>query len=263
MGESLFLEERRRAILERLEQTGRVTVKTLSAWMGVSEVTIRQDLRALEAQGLIERTYGGAVYRGGAASLPELSFKTRLMKKRRQKDALAAHAAALIHDGYTVALDSSSTVYALAPHLKQHSKLTIVTNGLMLVQSFLDENDQQARVLLLGGRLRRDAISVVGALESVPDVNMNIGFFSSRGVEPSVGATEVDPDEGSVKQALLRRCLYGVFLVDGEKWGKIAPYTILPTAEIQHIITTDDAPPDAVEGFRAQGVRVDVVSVAH
>lgn len=260
MGDGLFLEERRRAILERLKQNGRVTVKTLSELMHVSEVTIRQDLRALEARGVIERTYGGAVYRGGASGLPELSFNTRLMKNRREKNAIAERAASLVQDGYSIALDSSTTAYALAPFLKTFDRLTIVTNGLMLAQQFLDTDAQRIRVLMPGGRLRRDSISVVGPPDNLPDVNLNIGFFSSRGIAEVIGATEVDPDEMAMKQALLSRCLALVLLVDSSKWGNVAPYTIIPAAELQHIITTSAAPADAVAQFRAQGVQVEMVT---
>lgn len=259
MPEPLFLEERRRAIIERLEQEGRVTVKELSDQMHVSEVTIRQDLRALEDQGLIDRTYGGAVYRGGPASLRELSFNVRMAKMNQHKKALAAVAAGLVQDGFSIALDSSTTVYALLPHLKHFSKLTIMTNGLMVAQSFLEDDDRQIKVLLTGGRLRNDSISTVGQPDDLPDINLNLGFFSCHGVTADIGVTEVDRDEALIKQALLARCLHGVFLVDASKWGRVAPYTISASTAIGHIITTTGAPEHEIDQLRAAGVRVDVV----
>ena len=86
MPEPLFVEERRRVILDQLKEQGRVSVKDLSALMSVSAVTIRQDLRALEDVGLLERTYGGAVRRESPSVLPEMSFHARLGKKRREKE---------------------------------------------------------------------------------------------------------------------------------------------------------------------------------
>jgi DeoR/GlpR family transcriptional regulator of sugar metabolism len=261
MTDALFLEERRRAILNQIEQQGRVTVKELSEALQVSEVTIRQDLRALQEQGLLERTYGGAVARvGTGGALSELSFTVRRMEMHREKDAIAEAAAALIRDGYSIALDSSTTVCALVPFLKAFDKLTVVTNGLMVAQSFLDGDDTGTRVLITGGRLRRDALSVVGMPDSLPNVNLNLGFFSARGLADNVGASEIDPDEVAVKQAMIARCVHTVFLIDGSKWGQIAPYTIVPPAEIRHVITSSDAPADQVERFRAMGVRVDVVT---
>jgi len=261
MTDPLFLEERRRAILDLLEQRGRITVKELSDEMQVSEVTIRQDLRALQDQGLLERTYGGAVLSGGSAGLKELSFHLRQIKMSAQKSAIAAQAAALLHDGSSIALDSSTTVYALLPYLKKFNNLTIVTNSLMVAQGFLDNDDRQARVLLTGGRLRRDSISVVGMPESLPDVNLNLCFFSARGLVENIGASEIDPDEAALKQAMLARCVHGVLLMDGSKWGKVAPFTIAPTSRLQHIITSADAPAFQVERFRELGVQVDVVAV--
>ena len=258
MAESLFVEERRRVILDQLKAQGRVSVKDLSALMNVSAVTIRQDLRSLEDVGLLERTYGGAVRRENTLVLPEMSFHVRLGKKQREKEAIALAAAGLIQEGYTVALDASSTAYALVPHLKTFKRITVFTNSLVTAQSFLDS--PHVTVLVPGGRLRRDSISIVGRLEGLPDINLNIGFFSARGVSLHGGISDVDVDEVAIKQAMAARCLSTVVIVDGSKWGQIAPYTFIKPEQVKHIITSEDAPHDVIEQFRAQGVRVDVVA---
>jgi DeoR/GlpR family transcriptional regulator of sugar metabolism len=259
MPESLFLEERRRAILSQLKQQGRVTVKALSQNLQVSAVTIRQDLRALEEEGLLERTYGGAVAPVERALLQELSFTVRQSKRHDQKAAIAEAAAALVQDGSSIALDSSTTVYALVPFLKRYEKLTIVTNSLMLAQGFLDHPSIQ--MLLPGGRLRRDSISLAGQPESLPHVNLNIGFFSARGIADGIGASEIDPDEVIIKQAMLRQCVRAVLLVDSSKWGQVAPYTLIPPEQIEHVISTDQASTDLVQHYRDLGARVDLIPV--
>ncbi len=257
MPEPLFVEERRRVILEQLKAQGRVSVKDLSALMQVSAVTIRQDLRALEDGGLLERTYGGAVRQESPAGLPEMSFHARLGRRRREKEAIAAAAAALIREGYTVALDASSTAYALVGYLKTFKRMTVVTNSLITAQSFLDS--PHVNVLMPGGRLRRDSISIVGRPEGLPDVNLNIGFFSARGVSLQGGISDVDADEVAIKQAMVTRCVTPVVVVDGSKWGQVAPYTFIKTEQVKHIITSEDAPVDMVAEFRAQGIQVDVI----
>jgi DeoR family fructose operon transcriptional repressor len=256
-GESYFVQERRRLILERLQAEGRVSVRKLSEELHVSEVTIRQDLRALEDHGLLDRTYGGAVRRETQTLLPELSFNTRLSKRKREKDALAAFAARFIEDGYSLALDASTSVYALVPYLKHFKKLTIVTNSLVIAQHLLDV--PQFQVFLPGGRLRRDSISIVGRPEGLPDINLNLGFFGARGVSLANGFTDVDADEVSIKQALLARCVTSILLVDHSKWGQVAPYTFARPSQISRIITGADAPESLIAQFRAAGCAIEVV----
>jgi len=258
--EGYFVQERRRLILERLQTEGRVSVRKLSAELHVSEVTIRQDLRALEDHGLLDRTYGGAVRRDTPALLPELSFNTRLGKYKREKDRVAAYAARLIQDGYSLALDASTSVYALVPYLKQFKKLTIVTNSLIIAQHLLDV--PQIQVYLPGGRLRRDSISIVGRPEGFPDINLNLGFFGARGVSLANGFTDVDADEVSIKQALLGRCVTAALLVDHSKWGQVAPYTFARPHQISRIITGVEAPEDVIAQFRATGCIVETVAPA-
>ncbi|MEP7293833.1 MAG: transcriptional regulator, partial [Chloroflexota bacterium] len=129
---------------------------------------------------------------------------------------------------------------------------------LITAQSFLDS--PHINVLLPGGRLRRDSISIVGSPEGLPDVNLNIGFFGARGISWSGGVSDVDGDEVTIKQAMVRRSVLPVVLVDGSKWGQVAPYTFISSNQVRHIITTSDAPKELVEQFRRQGARVDVVS---
>lgn len=236
-----------------------MTVHGLSGALGVSAVTIRQDLRALEERGLLQRTYGGAVPRTGAARLQELSFNVRLMQHRAEKQAIAAFAAQFIDDDCSVALDASTSAYAMLPFLQRREKLTIVTNGLVLAQSFLDH--PSVKVLVTGGRLRPDSISLVGLVESMPSVNLNVGFFGARGLTLSVGLTDIDPDEAVMRQAMIARCVHPIILLDSSKWGEIAPYTIAPVDLIQHIVTTELAPSDPIFHLRERGVRVDVVAV--
>ncbi len=255
----LFVEERRRMILDRLKQRGRVSVKELSTSMRVSEVTIRQDLRALETDGLLERTYGGALLREAPSGPPELSFHTRMGKKHGQKEAIAAAAAALVREGDAIALDASTTAFAAAGLLKLLRRLTVVTNSLYLANFFLDA--PQITVMLPGGRLRRDSISLVGRPDALPDINLRLGLFGARGVSTVGGVSDVDVDEVAMKQAMVSRCVQSVVLVDSSKWGQLGAYTFLRLSDVTRIITTDEAPELLVQDVRACGVEVQVEHV--
>ena len=257
MSEPLFVEERRRVILDELRKHGRVAVKALSESMHVSTVTIRQDLRALEEVGLLERTYGGAVTRADDTLQPELSFHTRHGRQRAAKQAIAHYAATLVRSGDTIALDCSTTAFAMVPHLKQLAKLTVLTNSLVIAQSFLDSPSVQ--VLLPAGRLRRDSISLVGQPGDLMNINLNIAFLGTRGVTLAEGFSDVDVDEVAVKRAMSQRAVVSVIVADVTKWGQVAAYTFAHTHEVDRIISTVDAPDTMVQGFREAGIDVDLV----
>ena len=255
----LFVEERRRIILQQLQEQGRVSVKELSEAMQVSAVTIRQDLRALEEEGLLDRTYGGGVQHSSMI-LPELSFHARLNKHVKEKHAIAAAAVQWVEDGDTVGLDASTTAHALVPALKRLKRLTVVTNSFVIAQNFLDS--PQVQVLVPGGRLRRDSISIVGRPEGLPDINLNIGFFGARGISVTSGISDVDADEVQIKSAMVARCVKPMILADSSKWGQVAAYTFIRPQQVSHIITTDLAPVDLIQQYRELGVQVDVVAAA-
>ena len=259
MTDMQFLEERRKAILERLQQFGRVSVNTLSDEMGVSTVTIRQDLRALEQLGLLKRTYGGAIRRLPDQAVAELSFHIRQEQNIVEKDLIARAAAGLVKADYSIALDASTTAYAMVPYLKALSALTVVTNSLSVAQSFLDS--PHIEVLMPGGRLRRDSISLVGRPELLPDINLNIGFVGAVGITAHSGVGDIDPDEVAIKRAMIARCIETVVIADSSKWGRLAPYTVFTPESIQYIITTTYAPQELVAQFLDRHIRVDTLTL--
>jgi DeoR/GlpR family transcriptional regulator of sugar metabolism len=110
-----------------------------------------------------------------------------------------------------------------------------------------------------GGKLRRDAISLVGRPELLPNINLNIGFFGAVGLSDVGGVTDVDPGEVMIKQAMSQRCVNSVVIADSSKWGRLAPYTVIEPGHITRIISTETAPSDLVEHFRSIGVQVDLL----
>lgn len=99
----MFLEERQEAILDLLARDGKVRVKDLSERFKVTEDCIRKDLGALEKQGKLKRTYGGAVVRRENLHMLEVSKhrNTDVEAKRR----IAQAAVKLIHERDMVFLD--------------------------------------------------------------------------------------------------------------------------------------------------------------
>jgi DeoR family transcriptional regulator of aga operon len=119
--------ERRTKILELLEKHGQVAVMDLSRRFKTSEVTIRNDLKALHDRGLVRRAHGGAVKVAAVSMDPSLKIKAELHADEKRR--IGAAAAALIKDGESIILDSGTTTQQIARQIKTRKDLKVITNG--------------------------------------------------------------------------------------------------------------------------------------
>lgn len=250
----LYLEERRQAILEVVNSAGRMAVAALSARFGVSEVTIRADLQALAARGLVVRTHGGAVPAGNP--LGELALVLRRQQQVKEKSRIGQAGARLVADGEAIFLDSSSTSLAIAHHLKRHRHLTVVTNGLEVARELLDA--PAVKLVMVGGVLQRDTMSFTGArgLEEVDGFNLAQGFFGAHGISLEAGLTDVSPEEAAVKRPLVARCRQVIAVLDATKWGRIGVASFAALEQVLSIITDAGAPEALVGQVQARGIAV-------
>lgn len=256
LGKEHRLAERRQRIISTLTEAGHLSVADLSARFDVSEVTIRQDLQALNEQGLLQRTRGGAL---SINAMPEFSFDVRQHQQATEKGLIGQTAAELVHYGDTVFLDASTTAQAMIPHLKRLAELTVVTNSLRVAISLLDATHIQ--VLMPGGSLRRTSISLAGQPQSnfLEGVHIEIGFFGARGISIAEGMTDAGLEEVLMKRAMVERCRRVVGVLDARKWGKVSAATFAGLNQITTIITDKDAPETLVSQVKEHNVEVVLV----
>ncbi len=257
ISKDLYLEERRQAVLRRVQQDGRVSVTQLSQEFGVSEVTIRNDLQALADRKLIVRTHGGAVSASGG--LYELALTKRREQQVQEKDRIGAAGAAMVADGDAIILDSSSTALAIAQHLKNHRHLTIVTNSLAVAQEMLDAPG--VTVVMSGGKVRRETASLVGteSLDVLQKFNIQKGFFGAHGITVDDGLTDVSADEAEVKRCLVAMCRQVVAVLDSTKWGQVGLVSFAPLERVNTVISDTHAPADLVEQIRLLNTEIILV----
>jgi len=250
----LFLQERREQIITLVEQVGRISVADLSERFGLSQATIRTDLDALAASGLLVRTHGGAVALD--RSDLELSFDVRRRLHSEQKDRIGAAAAAMIEDGEAIIVDASTTALALATQIKGCSELTVLTNGIRIALALLDTPD--ITVLMPGGFLRRDSVSLVGAEghDFVGQFNFQKGFFGAKGLTVKEGLTDVNSAEVAIKRDLVAHAKQIIAIVDSSKWGQVGFVSFASIDQMDCVITDEGAPPDMVAALREAGVNV-------
>jgi DeoR/GlpR family transcriptional regulator of sugar metabolism len=252
----LYPEERRSLILDRLNRERRVTVSSLAETFGVSEVTIRTDLQALEGRALIVRTHGGAV---AARPLPEAALTLRRQLQTAQKERIGLAAASLVLDGEAIFLDTSSTALALAAHLRERRGLTLLTNSIVVAQNLLDAVG--VTVVIPGGVLQRDTASLIGTegLSLLRRYNIRKGFFGAHGVSLAEGLTDVYASEAEVKRSVFSLCRERIAITDGTKWGRVGAASFARLEDLDSIITDDSAPDELVKQVRSMGIDIKIV----
>jgi DeoR/GlpR family transcriptional regulator of sugar metabolism len=253
---SFFPEERLDRIASLVVEKRRVSVAELSTLFNVSRVTIRNDLGELERQGLLVRTHGGALAIDQNQKKAELSFDVRERRQQGEKDRIGQMAASMVHDGDAIALDASTTALQIAKRIKDRRDLTVVTNGIRIALEFIDS--PHITVVMPGGILRRDAVSLVGELgeEVLAKFNVQKGFFGAKGVTLEEGLTDVDSYEVQLKQAMARAAKEVIAIVDHTKWGQVGFVSFVSIDQVDCIITDDGAPPGMVAALREAGVDV-------
>jgi DeoR family galactitol utilization operon repressor len=237
-------------ILDQLARDGGVLVAALSRELGVSEVTIRSDLRDLEAAGLLQRTHGGA-----QAS----SFQTVLERQRNRRGAkqrIAAAAAALVRDGDAVMIEAGTTTALVAAALTGRHAITVVTNStLALAAARLDPG---LRMILAGGRFHPGMESFTGSdtLGIVGGYNVRLAFVGTDGFSAEHGLTTPFTDGADVVRAMCRQADEAWLVADSSKLGRAGFVRVLGLDQVTGVVTDKGIGQVAADEIRALGTKV-------
>ncbi len=228
--------ERRTQIEQMITASKSVMVVDLAKQFNVTPETIRGDLLKLEKQGILVRTYGGAILVGASGS--ELGFKERDTVNADLKQIIGRRASELIRNGDTIFLDASTSALYLARNIKEKRGLTVITNAVSIMTE-LSECDN-IRVVCTGGLYRQRSMSYNGRYaEKMIRENFaaNKFFFSCRGVTLGRGLVESTEDEAEIKRAMLEASDSAIFLCDHYKLGKMGIPVIAPIDKIDKFVT--------------------------
>lgn len=232
--------ERRRRIMERLNEEKKVYVPELAKAFNVTEETIRRDLERLENEDLLHRSYGGAVLNEQATGA--LSFARRTSINSTDKTHIATLAAKMITNGSSIMFDSSTTSLALMPHLKQKKSLTIITNS---ARAIADSLEMPHTIISTGGILKPHALALTGdaAVKMLQNYYTDLAFISCKGIDMNKGVLESNEEEGAIKQIMIKHARRTILLCDHSKFEAPAFYKICEASAINCLIT--DLPPSA------------------
>jgi DeoR family galactitol utilization operon repressor len=247
------LSEREKIILDRLSAEGSVSVGALARDLGLSEVTIRGDLRALEDKGWLNRKWGGAA----AAIHRDILERQRIFPEK--KNAIARAAAELVRNGDVIMIEAGTTTALIARYLAGKRDVHIVTNS-TLVFSYA-RMYPNLQITMTGGEFRRPTESLVGpiALETVGHLNVRLAFVGTDGFTLERGMTTHLMEGAEIVRAMKSHAETTVLVADSSKYGKIGFASVLPLSAMDLILTDGDLEYRAEEELREKGIAVQKV----
>ncbi len=248
----MLTSHRKQQLLNRLKKDGKLVAKELSEELGVSEDTIRRDLRELAQEGLLLRVHGGALPTSPATG----EFAAREAIRHKGKVAIGRAAAAMVQKGQVVILDGGTTAREVARHLPLQLKATIVTHSPTIALELVQHPELD--VILLGGRLFKHSIVAVGAacLQAIRDVHADLFFMGVTAIHPLTGLTTGDFEEAGIKRALSNAAAETYVLASAEKLNAASPYSVVELSQITGLITEKSVSNDLVEPYVARGISV-------
>src|SRR5689334_16560619 len=231
--------QRQLVILEEVRRRGAVRVAELTELLAVSDMTIRRDLDALAATGLVDKVHGGATA-AGRLSTDEPGFEAKSHRQLDEKDAIARAAAELVEPGQAIGLTAGTTTWRLAHHLLDVPDLTVVTNSIQAANVLHRERRPDLTVILTGGvRTPSDALVGPVAVTTLRSLHVDVLFMGVHGMTADAGFTTPNLLEAETNQALLACAARVVVVADHTKWG-VRGLSKTARLDDAHVLVTDD-----------------------
>jgi DeoR family transcriptional regulator of aga operon len=249
--------DRRAKIVEKLESTGQVKILELSNEFNVSDVTIRNDLAQLEEKGLLIRSRGGAIKPLRVGIDYKLYEKSK--KNLKEKQAIGKKAAELINDGDIIIIDSGSTAMEVAKNLSIFNNLTIITNALNIASQLA--NYDKVNILMLGGMLRHNSLSLTGPIaeNSLTNYNCDKLIIGVDGIDSQYGISTPNIEEAQLNKLMIEVSKEVIVVTDSSKFLRRSFALIAPMTDIDIVITDKNIPKEELQ--RLQNLEIKVILV--
>ncbi|MGA8405642.1 MAG: DeoR/GlpR family DNA-binding transcription regulator [Candidatus Acidiferrales bacterium] len=257
---SLLAEERRFRIREVLSRERTVSASELIRTLGVTAATVRRDLAALEKEGVLVRSHGGAVSRTSSTNF-QPSYEAVGRSNRAEKQAIAREAERLILDGETVFLEGSTTVYELARRLLHRNRLTVITNSPPIVDEL--QRSQHVSVISTGGELQKDVfyLSGVWAQRALSEIRVDKAVLGVSAIDPGYGISTASQAEAQIKKMILKSARVSIGVADHTKFGNQGFAYVGPITDIDILVTDSGTPAQYLRPIREAGVELILADV--
>lgn len=227
--------QRRQLIAQELQRDRAVRVADLVALLGVSDMTVRRDLEAMQSSGLLTKVHGGAIMPGNSADEP--GFQAKVSQCPDEKAAIARAAAVLVRSGNSVAVSAGTTTWALARWLPPG--ITVLTNSLRLTEELRRIGHDSAVILTGGVRTPSDALVGPVADAAIRSFFVDVLILGVHGMDPEAGFTTPNIAEAETNRTLVSSARRTVVIADSSKWRTVGLARIGPFG-IAHTLISDD-----------------------
>lgn len=254
----LKIDIRRNKILDELKKKGHVNVSELAKELNATQVTIRNDLSALEQDGYLIRRQGGAIAAPSEAQLFN-GFARNAIIQLDEKKAIAEYIVSLISDGDTVFLNSGTTTQIMAEALKQRNNLRIVTNSLAVATDL--STVSSFSVILLGGEVnvQYGFVSGADAQQQLSKYQADWSILSIDGISLQGGATTYHSEEAIIDTMMIEHSRKHILAADYTKIGRAGFSNICDLNPSVHLVTDKRSDKNVLHELEASGLQITIV----
>ncbi len=256
----MIKDERQRRILELLAKSKSVKSADLSEMFEVSQETIRKDLEAMDEDGLLKRTFGGAMaipgVSAGSPDVSDPSLEDRNITNLREKEDIGRFAASLIEPKDTIVLDSSTTTLKMVQYIPENYEITAITNALATINELVRKKG--VTVISTGGYYRPQSTSFLGtmSLNNLDGFNINKAFMSGNAFSVEQGVMDPNEQEAEMKRRMIQKSRESILLIDSTKYARMAPITTCGLASFSTIVSDSKLPEPEVHRIEALGIKL-------
>jgi len=244
------MNERQTEILKILSTTGTISVNELVDQLGVSGVTIRQDLNILEEEGFVKRVHGGVELKNTD------DISRRLTINYEQKLKIAKRAANFVESGDTILIESGSTNTILAKELTKPENLTVITLNVVIAREF--RKNEKSNVILLGGNYQKESETLIGPLTKIclSHVNFKKAFIGVDGYSIEAGFTSKDMMRAEISAEIVKKAETVFVLTDSSKFGRRELVKLFDIDHVDYVITDGGIPEKERDYLIKKGIKL-------
>jgi DeoR family transcriptional regulator, aga operon transcriptional repressor len=253
-------EDRRDQILLEVRKKGTITLEELMKRLGASSASIRRDLSALQQQGLVRRTHGGAMLIEPLLYEPfryDSLFQTRAQHRPAEKRRIGAAAAELIREHETIGFTAGTTTTQVARNIRNRRNIRVITNAINIAMELC--NCEGLQTFVTGGVVQwAGSFSLVGqaAINFLNEIYLDKVFISACGVDLRRGVTVIEPEESLTFRAMVQQAKTRIVVADSTKLGALTPAFVCPISDIHVLVTDTRASDKTVAPFIERGMEV-------